>query len=190
MPISALSRLTLVALLLAPAGASAERYRAALGGGGSYAGRGSLWGGGLSADLVLTDGVTDSSADPDTEWLISAVTEASFLTGTRNGSDLSQVDLLVGPRYTQAGYGTPWRVQPFVQALVGTMHEDSDGGSTRLTGALGVGFDVPLGPLRGAGRRRAVVLRAQFAEHWVNEDKTDWYGQWSVSLVARLTRAR
>lgn len=190
MQIAALSGLTLVALLLAPAGASAERYRAALGAGGSYAGRGSLWGGGLSADLTLTDGLDDASADTDTEWLISAAAEASFLTGTRNGSDLSQVDLLAGPRYTQVGYGTPWRLQPFVEALVGTVHEDSDGGSTRLAGALGVGLDVPLGPLRRASRHKAVVLRAQFAEHWVNEDKTDWYGQWSVSLVARLTRSR
>lgn len=190
MQIRALSGLTLVALLFAPAAASAERYRAALGGGGTYASRGSLWGGGLSADLTLTDGLTGASADTDTEWLISAVAEASFLTGTRDGNDLSQVDLLVGPRYTQVGYGTPWRVQPFVQALVGTMHENSGGGSTLLAGALGVGFDVPLGPLRSASRGKAVVLRTQFAEHWVNENKTDWYGQWSVSLVARFTRSR
>lgn len=190
MPTRVLSGLTLVALLFAPAGASAERYRAALGVGGTYASRGSLWGGGLSADVTVTDGLADVSTDTDTEWLISAVAEASFLTGTRDGSDLSQVDLLVGPRYTQVGYGTPWRVQPFVQALVGAMHEDADGGNTLLAGALGVGFDVPLGPRRSAGRGKAFVLRAQFAEHWVNENETDWYGQWSVSLVARLTRSR
>jgi len=190
MQIHALSGVTLVALLFAPAGASAERYRAALGAGGTYATRGSLWGGALAADVALTDGLTGASAETDAEWLISAVAEASFLTGTRDGNDLSQFDLLVGPRYTQVGYGTPWRVQPFVQALVGTVHEDSAGGNTALTGALGAGFDVPLGPLRGASRGKAVVLRAQFAEHWVNEDKTDWYGQWSVSLVARFTRSR
>jgi hypothetical protein len=178
-------------LLLAPATASAERYKSAFGAGVAHATRGSLWGGAVSGDWVLTDGVVDASAAGDTEWLISAIAEASFATGTRDGSDLSQGDLLVGPRYTQVGYGTPWRVQPFVQALVGTLREDSaSAGHTALAGAFGIGLDIPLGPLQSAARRKSVVLRAQYAEHWVNEDKTDWYGQWSASLVVRFTRSR
>jgi hypothetical protein len=177
-------------LLLAPAAASAERYKSTFGAGVTHASRGSLWGGAVSGDWVLTDGIVDASAAASTEWLISAVAEASFATGTRDGSDLSQGDLLVGPRYTQVGYGTPWRVQPFVQALVGTLREDSNGGNTALAGAFGVGLDIPLGPLQSAARRKSVVLRVQYAEHWVNEDKTDWYGQWSASLVARLIRSR
>lgn len=185
---AALPSIVAALLLLAAATASADRYKGAFGGGVAHADRGSLWGGVASGELTLTDGITDASTDA--EWMISAVAEASFVTGTRDGSDLSQGSFLAGPRYTQAGYGSPWRVQPFVQALVGTLHEDSNGGHTALTGSIGVGLDVPLGPLRGGTRRKAIVLRAQYAEHWINEDKTDWYGQWSASVVVRLTRSR
>jgi hypothetical protein len=180
------SALALAALLLAPLTASADRYRAAFGAGVVHATRGSLWGGGLSADWTLTDGITDPS--DDAEWMISAVDESSYVTGTRDGGDLSQLDVLVGPRYTQVGYGRPWRLQPFAQALVGPMREAAGGSSTLLTGEFGLGLDVPLGPLHSAEGRPSAVLRAQYAKRWVNENKTDWYDQWSVSVAIRLRR--
>jgi hypothetical protein len=173
-------------VLLLPAAASADRYKGAFGGGGLHANRGSLWGASLDTDWTLTDGLTAPAADA--EWMISAAAEASFATGMRDGSDLSQFDVLVGPRYTQVGYGSPWRLQPFVQALVGTMHESVGGGRTVLTGAFGLGLDVPLGPLHRASGRGPIVLRAQYAKRWVNEDKTDWYDEVSASIVMRLRR--
>jgi hypothetical protein len=188
-----LSRGALVALLvaLAPALARADRHKAGFGGGAAYDARSALWGIRMTGDWTLKEGPTSNHGGASHKaWMISAAGELSQVAGSHEGSNLSQTTFLVGPRYTWNQIGSSWRFELFGEALIGLAYERSLETHTGAAGSFGIGLDVPLGTLTDTEHHPLVVLRGQYGRHWINEDSTDWYNQYALSVVFRLTRKR
>src|SRR5262245_47656172 len=111
-----------LAVLLTPCVAMADRHKAGFGGGGAKGGGSSLWGVMVSGDWVVYDG-PDSPKDTThvqhKYWLVAIAGEVTQVAGDHEGATLSRTTLLAGPRFTLNQFGSFWRIQPFVQALGG-----------------------------------------------------------------------
>lgn len=180
----------LVAFLV-PASATADRHKAGFGGGGTRSGGSSLWGITLSGDVVLHEGKStgDAAATHD-QWMLGLAGEISQVSGEHEGGTLSRTTFLVGPRFTLNELGRHWRVQPFVQVLGGRGYERLVEGRGSWAFAFGGGLDVPIGPLKSMERHPIVVVRGQFARHWLEDGAREWYNQGTVSVIFRLNKKR
>jgi hypothetical protein len=183
----------LAVVLLAPAAARAESHRGDLGAGASYA-SGRLFGAAVTGNWTLTELPETGAATARGEaisvaaWEVGVAAELGYASGTVDGVDDSRIAFLVGPRFTLARVNAFRRVTPFGEVLAGTVHRWGAQSETHLGGAFGVGFDVPLGSLASPDRPPTVALRARYAKHWINENKTSWYDEAVVGVVYRFTK--
>jgi hypothetical protein len=186
------SRTAVAALLLVllPASAMADRHKASFGGGGTYLGRSELWGIRMTGDWTLKEGPAPDDHLAHTSWTFSVAGELGQAAGVHDDTSFSQTTFLVGPRFTLNNIGSSWRFEPFAEVLVGAAYERALDARTSAAGAFGLGLDVPIGDLKSTEHHPLVVLRAQYGRHWINGDSTDWYDQWSASVVFRLTRKK
>jgi hypothetical protein len=175
--------------LLVPASATADRHKAGFGGGGTRSSGSSLWGITISGDVVLREGKsTGDEGAKHHQWMLGLAGEISQVSGEHEGGTLSRTTFLVGPRFTLNELGSHWRVQPFVQVLGGRGYERLVEGRGSWAFAFGGGLDVPMGSLRSMERHPLVVVRAQFARHWLEDGAREWYNQGTVSVIFRLNR--
>jgi hypothetical protein len=110
--------------------------------------------------------------------------------GTHEGSNFSRTAILAGPRFTLNQIAGVWRIEPFVEALIGPVYQRYLDGSTDIGGSFGGGIDVPFGTLTSTEHHPLVVARVQYGWHWVGDAASTTYHQWSVGLVFRLTKKK
>ena len=192
--LSSRTAVAVLAVLLTPALAMADRHKAGLGGGGTSAGGSNLWGVTISGDLVVRDG-PDSPKSPTSEvqhkyWMVAIAGEVTQVAGEHEGTTLSSTTLLVGPRFTLNQIRSYWRIQPFGQALVGIAYERLGEGKGSWPGsvAVGAGVDVPIGDPKANDHHPQVVGRLQGGHYWIGEGVRDSYWQFTLSVIFRLNR--
>jgi hypothetical protein len=187
-----IAAIAVLLVTLLPTPAMADRHKAGFGGGAVRDDRSELWGIRMTGDWTWKEGKTSlsSAGGHATRWVISWVGEISQAAGEHEGSNFSQTTFLVGVRYTLNEIGSHLRVEPFGEALIGAAYERGLESQTSPAGGLGIGIDIPLGRLTDTEHHPLVVLRGQYGRHWINRDSTDWYNQFSASVVFRLTRKK
>jgi hypothetical protein len=180
-----------LAALLTPALAMADRHKAGLGGGGAKAGGSNLWGVTLSGDYVVDDGPTSTTPDGKVQhhiWTVAIAGEVTQVAGEHEGATLSRTTLLVGPRFTFNQIKDFWGTQIFIQALGGRAYERLVESQGSWVGSAGVGVDVPIKHLKDPGKHPVVVGRLQWGYYWIGEGVRNSYNQFTLSVIFRLNK--
>lgn len=174
-----------LALLLIPVGARADRHNWEAYAGASAATGGSLlWGGNLSIAGTLNDDCKGFFAIKDR--CMSFFVVFSKHAGPHDGGSLTETSALVGPRrvvYRTLKYsvnkGVHFRLQFFVQGLAGIVHTSSEGGD--WAAGAGAGVDALFSDYGG--------VRAQVDRIWSGaEGDRDRFFRFSLGLIYRFER--
>ena len=189
--LSSRTAVAVLAVLLTPALAMADRHKAGFGGGGTRAGGSELWGVTISGDVVVYDGPTSTTPDGKVEhnvWTVAIAGEVTQVAGEHEGATLSRTTFLVGPRLTRNEFGPFWRTQLFIQALGGRAYERLVEGQGSWVGSVGAGVDVPIDHLKDTDHHPLVVGRLQWGYYRIGEGVRDSYHQFTLSVIFRLNR--